>query len=32
MIDLIDLLDQMGLDVFARLKTRTTRPSSKSGD
>jgi predicted ester cyclase len=27
MIDLIDLLDQMGLDVFARIKSRDTRPS-----
>jgi predicted ester cyclase len=28
MIDLIDLLDQMGLDVFARMKSRDTRPAS----
>jgi predicted ester cyclase len=34
MIDLIDLLDQMGLDVFARMKSRDTRPSvtRTSGD
>ncbi len=34
MIDLIDLLNQMGLDVFARLKSRNTRPQflTKSGD
>jgi predicted ester cyclase len=34
MIDLIDLLDQMGLDVMARLKSRDTRkqPLPKSGD
>jgi SnoaL-like polyketide cyclase len=34
MIDLIDLLDQMGLDVFARMKSRLPRtaPSPKSGD
>jgi predicted ester cyclase len=34
MIDLVDLLDQMGLDVFARLKSRDTRPSAsrRQGD
>jgi predicted ester cyclase len=32
MIDLIDLLLQMGLDVFARLKSRNTLPHPSSGD
>jgi predicted ester cyclase len=32
MIDLIDLLLQMGLDVFARLKLRNTLPPQSSGD
>jgi SnoaL-like polyketide cyclase len=32
MIDLVDLLSQMGLDVFARMKARNPYPSLSSGD